>query len=41
MQGARSSIPCTDTISTKDYETELGRPWEKENRAVWDHVSMY
>jgi dipeptidyl aminopeptidase/acylaminoacyl peptidase len=22
-----------------DYETELGRPWEK--RAVWDHVSMY
>jgi dipeptidyl aminopeptidase/acylaminoacyl peptidase len=21
-----------------DYETELGRPWEK--RAVWDHVSM-
>jgi len=24
---------------TLDYETELGRPWEK--RAVWDHVSMY
>jgi len=22
-----------------DYETELGRPWEK--RDVWDHVSMY
>ncbi|HZP63635.1 MAG TPA: S9 family peptidase [Terriglobales bacterium] len=22
-----------------DYETELGRPWEKP--AVWDHVSMY
>jgi dipeptidyl aminopeptidase/acylaminoacyl peptidase len=22
-----------------DYETELGRPWEK--RAVWDHVSMF
>jgi len=22
-----------------DYETELGRPWEK--REVWDHVSMY
>ena len=22
-----------------DYETELGRPWEKRN--VWDHVSMY
>jgi dipeptidyl aminopeptidase/acylaminoacyl peptidase len=22
-----------------DYETELGRPWEK--RPVWDHVSMY
>ena len=22
-----------------DYETELGRPWEK--RAVWEHVSMY
>lgn len=22
-----------------DYETELGRPWEK--RGVWDHVSMY
>jgi dipeptidyl aminopeptidase/acylaminoacyl peptidase len=24
---------------TLDYETELGRPWEK--RAVWEHVSMY
>ena len=22
-----------------DYETELGRPWQ--NRALWDHVSMY
>ena len=22
-----------------DYETELGRPWEKSD--VWDHVSMY
>ncbi len=22
-----------------DYETELGRPWE--NRALWDHFSMY
>jgi dipeptidyl aminopeptidase/acylaminoacyl peptidase len=24
---------------TLDYETELGRPWEK--RSVWEHVSMY
>jgi dipeptidyl aminopeptidase/acylaminoacyl peptidase len=25
----------------KDYEMELGRPWEKENRAVWEKVSPF
>jgi dipeptidyl aminopeptidase/acylaminoacyl peptidase len=26
---------------TRDYESELGRPWEKENRVTWDKVSMF
>jgi len=26
---------------TRDYDSELGRPWEKENRATWDKVSMF
>ena len=25
----------------KDYEAELGRPWEKENRAVWEKLSPF
>jgi dipeptidyl aminopeptidase/acylaminoacyl peptidase len=26
---------------TRDYDFELGHPWEKENRAAWDRVSMF
>jgi dipeptidyl aminopeptidase/acylaminoacyl peptidase len=26
---------------TRDYDSELGHPWEKENRATWDKVSMF
>ncbi len=25
----------------RDYDYELGHPWEKANRAVWDRISMF
>jgi len=25
----------------KDYDTELGHPWDKSSKAAWDRVSMY
>jgi dipeptidyl aminopeptidase/acylaminoacyl peptidase len=26
---------------TRDYDTELGHPWEKANREAWDRVSLF